>query len=109
MSEDGKLEGAADAQPSPIAELAELIERLRLPRALSRRELEIVDAAVRGLGTKATAADLDLSPKTVDEYWRRVYRKFRCTSRIEVLARLFKSANEAEREAPPLGRARRRR
>lgn len=58
------------------------------PCELSRREEQIVAAAARGLDTKATAAELGLSPKTVDEYWRRVYRKFGSRSRLEVLARL---------------------
>ena len=52
-------------------------------------------AAMSGLDTKATAALLGLSPKTVDEIWRRVYRKFACHSRIEVLSRLLSSALNA--------------
>ena len=55
------------------------------------RECEIVIAAIRGRDTKMTAAELGVSPKTVDEMWRRVYRKFRCRSRVEVLSRLLGS------------------
>jgi DNA-binding NarL/FixJ family response regulator len=64
---------------------------LSLARELSRREAEIVAAAVHGLDTKATASALGLSPKTVDEYWRRTYRKFGCGSRIQILARIHAS------------------
>jgi DNA-binding CsgD family transcriptional regulator len=66
-----------------------LLAELPLTSGLSAREQEVVAAAVCGLDTKGTAADLGLSPKTVDELWRRVYRKFRCQSRVAVLSRLL--------------------
>ena len=81
MSHEGKV-------VQQLAWLGESLRTLQLPRELSPREVQIVIAAITGLDTKATAAALGLSPKTVDEYWRRTYRKLRCSSRIEVLARL---------------------
>jgi DNA-binding CsgD family transcriptional regulator len=36
-----------------------------------------------------TAAELGISPKTVDELWRRTYKKLDCRSRTEVLALLL--------------------
>lgn len=86
MSDGGGIRFRAIGQLGP---LDRLLEDLRLPRKLSRREVEIVAAAARGLDTKATAAELRISPKTVDEFWRRVYRKLSCNSRIAVLGRLF--------------------
>lgn len=76
----------------------------RLPRELSPREQQVLRAGARGLDTKITAAELGISPKTVDELWRRVYRKFGCRSRIEVLSRLFRSIAQHSRadHAPPL-------
>jgi DNA-binding CsgD family transcriptional regulator len=70
----------------------ELLRTIHLPRRLSPREAEVVSAGLRGLHTKATAAELGLSPKTVDELWRRVYRKIGCSSRIEVLSRIMARA-----------------
>ena len=72
--------------------LETLLQRLNLPRGLSPREVEVLAAGARGLHTKATAAQLGLSAKTVDVIWHRVYRKFNCGSRIEVLSRLLSSA-----------------
>lgn len=89
MSDEGKRAREPITRSSA---LDELLTHVRLPCALSRREAQILAAALRGLDTKGTAVALDLSPKTVDEYWRRVYRKFRCGSRLEVLARLHPPA-----------------
>jgi DNA-binding CsgD family transcriptional regulator len=74
-----------------LAPLSGLLEELPLTSALSAREREVVAAAVRGLDTKVTAAELGVSPKTIDELWRRIYRKFRCNSRVAVLSRLLAS------------------
>ncbi|HXU00284.1 MAG TPA: helix-turn-helix transcriptional regulator [Polyangia bacterium] len=53
---------------------------------LSHREAEVMRAGLRGLDTKATAAELGCSPKTIDELWRRIYRKIDCRSRLETVA-----------------------
>jgi DNA-binding NarL/FixJ family response regulator len=74
---------------SDATQLELLLCRLPLPRELSRRERQIVWAGVCGDDTKATAAKLGISPKTVDELWRRTYKKFDCRSRTEVLSRLL--------------------
>jgi len=79
-----------DADWNPPLNL--LLSGLSLTAVLSAREQEVVAAAVRGLDTKGTAAELGVSPKTIDEMWRRVYRKFRCRSRVEVLSRLLASS-----------------
>jgi len=73
----------------PSGHHEDLLRTIHLARGLSRREAQVVTAGIRGLHTKATAAELGLSPKTVDELWRRVYRKFGCSSRIEVLSRIL--------------------
>jgi DNA-binding CsgD family transcriptional regulator len=71
--------------------LQRLLADLSLTAALTPREREVLAAAVRGLDTKVTAIELGVSPKTVDEMWRRVYRKTGCRSRVEVLSRLLAS------------------
>ena len=58
-------------------------------RELSRRERQVVWEGACGHDTKATAAKLGISPKTVDELWRRTYKKFDCRSRMEVISRLL--------------------
>lgn len=92
---DNMLINECDSNPlttsQSLAPLRVLLQELRLTSALSTREREVVAAAVRGLDTKVTAAELGVSPKTIDELWRRVYRKFRCNSRVAVLSRLLAS------------------
>lgn len=75
-----------------LLRIEQLLHRLRLPRQLSHRERQVAVGGALGLDTKATAYALGLSPKTVDEFWRRVYRKLNCRSRSEVLSRLLKFA-----------------
>ena len=72
-----------------MARFEHLLERIIVRHhgiRLSRREIEIIGAAARGLRTKETAAELGCSPKTIDERWRRLYLKFNCDSRMEILA-----------------------
>jgi DNA-binding NarL/FixJ family response regulator len=111
MSNEGEsVRCRGDAE---YVQLKQLLRGLNLPQELSHREIQIVAAAVRGLDTKATAAELDLDPKTVDEYWRRVYRKLQRRSRLEVLALLNAAARrEGEPQLatpPPVAVAARRR
>ena len=84
-------EGTRPHRGAESVELETLLRSLGLPRELSHREAQTVAAGLRGLHTKETATELGLSPKTVDEMWRRVYRKFGvgCDSRLQVLSRLF--------------------
>jgi DNA-binding CsgD family transcriptional regulator len=78
-------------------QIEQLFKSMRLRRDLSSRERDVAVAGARGLDTKSTAVELGLSPKTVDEIWRRLYRKFGCKSRVEVLSRLLAVAlNQAE-------------
>jgi DNA-binding CsgD family transcriptional regulator len=72
-----------------LAQVELLLRKLPLTRDLSPRERQVVWAGARGCDTKATAAELGISPKTVDELWRRIYKKSDCRSRTEVLSRLL--------------------
>jgi DNA-binding NarL/FixJ family response regulator len=90
MSDEGKP--PCNARSAEYDRLEQALRDLRLPYELSHREIEIVAAAARGLDTKATAVELGVGPKTVDEYWSRVYRKLRCRSRLEVVALLNSAA-----------------
>src|SRR4051812_22669057 len=71
---------------------SQLLARLRTLSAharLSGREVDVLFSAVRGLSMKETAAELSLSPKTVENYWVRIYAKTGCTSQLAVVARLW--------------------
>lgn len=52
---------------------------------LSRRELELVLYTAQGLGTLAVAQRLNLSPKTVSTYRRRVYDKLGVDNDIDLI------------------------
>lgn len=74
----------------PIALLLRrLVERVGMKHGLSPRETQVLECSAFGKNTKAVAADLHCSPKTVEEYWRRIYRRFRLASRQEIVATLL--------------------
>lgn len=56
---------------------------------LSAREFEIVDLLAKGLGNKQIADQLGLSPGTVRNYLRSVYRKLHVSTRTEAVVRFF--------------------
>ncbi|MEC3974210.1 helix-turn-helix transcriptional regulator [Amycolatopsis sp. H20-H5] len=57
-------------------------------RSLSRRERQVAEMVVRGLATKEIAAELFLSPRTVDAHVGQVLRKLDLTSRAGIAHRL---------------------
>jgi DNA-binding CsgD family transcriptional regulator len=60
--------------------------------ALSPRELVVLTAASRGRSTKEIAFALQLSTKTVEHYWERMFKKLHCGSKVEAMALLFRRA-----------------
>lgn len=56
---------------------------------LSSREATVLQLAAGGIHRKETAARLGCGIATVDTYWRRILRKTRLTSQVEVLAALL--------------------
>lgn len=71
-------------------ELRRMYTEGRLPSSdtprLSPRELEVLDCLMRGLSEKQVATTLDLSPHTVNDYIKSLYRKFSVSSRSELMA-----------------------
>jgi DNA-binding CsgD family transcriptional regulator len=55
--------------------------------ALSRREHETLACLLTGLSEKQVAARLGLSPHTVHQYVKALYRKLAVSSRAELMAR----------------------
>ena len=99
------------------ARAAAVIRLIAREFALSTREVDVLGAAVWGRSTKETAADLRLSAKTVEYYWKKILEKFSRRSRLEVISLLFRRAfalqasaltgSQTNEHAPPQKKARR--
>jgi DNA-binding CsgD family transcriptional regulator len=85
---DGAMAGdvVVTLQPAPGAEL---LPALAQWYGISARERTVVEAALRGQAVKQIARRLDLSPHTVNDHFKAVYRKTGVTSREELIACLF--------------------
>ena len=57
---------------------------------LTAREMEVLRGAARGLGNKQIAADLSLSPRTVQTHLTNVFAKLGVVSRTEAVLRAIK-------------------
>jgi FixJ family two-component response regulator len=55
---------------------------------LSKREREVAELLSTGMGTKAVAKQLELSPKTVEFHRTRLYRKLDVTNAVELVRAL---------------------
>ncbi len=63
---------------------------------LSRREQEILALLARGLSNKLIAADLGISPETVNVHLRKIYEKLHVHSRTEATLKYLKSRGPLE-------------
>ena len=50
---------------------------------LSKRQQEILEAACAGAPDKAIAADLGVSPRTLEGHWRAIHQKLGTTNRCQ--------------------------
>jgi DNA-binding NarL/FixJ family response regulator len=71
-----------------LAELARVGLRRAAPDELTETERRVAELAASGLKNHEVAAELFLSPKTVEANLARVYRKLAIHSRAELGARL---------------------
>lgn len=95
--EAAQLEGQSDAQIAVTLRAATATETFDLlcrAYALSRRERDVVAALLAGLDTRAVSARLCVSPHTVQDHLKSVFRKTGAHGRREVLAR-FSGASDA--------------
>ncbi|MGI5418330.1 helix-turn-helix transcriptional regulator [Actinomadura luteofluorescens] len=67
----------------------ELLPAMALWHGLSPRESAIVGHVLQGMATKQIARRLEVSPHTVNDYFKSIYRKTRVRAREELLARLL--------------------
>jgi DNA-binding NarL/FixJ family response regulator len=65
--------------------------------ALTAQERRVAAAVQRGASNRDIAADLFLSPKTVEFHLRQIYRKLDVHSRTQLVAALADTARPAER------------
>ncbi|HEY1369520.1 MAG TPA: LuxR C-terminal-related transcriptional regulator [Gaiellaceae bacterium] len=103
--EAARLEGQAAAQVAVTlraATAAETFDLLCRAYALSSRERDVVAALLAGLDTRAVSQRLFISPHTVQDHLKSVFRKAGVRGRRELLAR-FSGATEqrepSERDA----------
>jgi DNA-binding CsgD family transcriptional regulator len=96
--EAAQLEGQADAQIAVTLRAATTTETFDLlcrAYALSRRERDVVAALLAGLDTRAIGARLCISPHTVKDHLKSVFRKTGTHSRREILARFSGATSSA--------------
>jgi len=77
------------------AELSRVGSRKAAPEELTETERRVAELAVAGLRNREVAAQLFLSPKTVEANLARVYRKLGIRSRAELGARLVVMGRES--------------
>src|ERR1051325_6470271 len=70
------LEAAGHAEPR-----ARTVTRAQLPGRLSRREMDVLRLAARGLTTQQIADRLSISPKTADHHVQHIYTKIGVSTR----------------------------
>jgi DNA-binding NarL/FixJ family response regulator len=83
--------GAMDAQIA--RRVLEMFAHMATPQAnygLSDREKQILQRLVSGMTKNAVAADLHLSPHTIDGHVRKIYTKLHVTNRSGAVAKAIK-------------------
>jgi DNA-binding NarL/FixJ family response regulator len=63
---------------------------------LSQRETQVLVSAARGICNKEIANALGISGKTVDHFWKQIFRKLACDSHGQVMALLLRRACDAK-------------
>jgi len=91
-----------DRRPMPFERARTLLAFGRRPpddTALTPQELRVATAVQRGASNRDIAADLFLSPKTVEFHLRQIYRKLHVRSRTQLVAALA-DWEDPDREDP---------
>ena len=82
-NEDTTQEETEGTEEAPVTEAAAEYSPLEL---LSKRELEVVDLIARGFSNAEIAGALFISPHTVNDHTKKIYKKLNVHSRLEVAA-----------------------
>jgi DNA-binding CsgD family transcriptional regulator len=91
------VDGALWARP-PGSASDPVLALVANERGLSSREMDVLAATCRGHTTKEIAVRLGLSPKTVEYYWARTFKKLGCRSKVDAMAILYRRACEVGTE-----------
>jgi DNA-binding CsgD family transcriptional regulator len=89
----GQQETAIIFEPAPPAEIAPLLLQAY---GLTRREGEIAQLVIRGLGTAAIATKLTISDYTVQQHLKAVFHKVGVGSRRELVGQVFARRHPAK-------------
>jgi DNA-binding CsgD family transcriptional regulator len=81
----GDADVAVLMQPATVAQLLPVVADIH---GLTARELDVLERVAGGLATKHIARDLGLSPFTVNDHLKAIYRKCKVAGREELLGRL---------------------
>ncbi|MFI0367861.1 response regulator transcription factor [Actinomadura sp. 1N219] len=84
----GGEKGALAVTIQPAAG-TELLQAIALWHGLTPKERAVIDHAVEGLATKQIARRLAMSPHTVNDHFKSIYRKIGVSARDELVARLL--------------------
>ncbi len=82
--DDGRV--AVIVQPAPVSEVAPLVA---LAYGLSERERQVTRLCMAGMSTKQMARQLDVSPYTVQDHLKAIFRKTGVRSRGELVGQVF--------------------
>jgi len=92
------LTGGAPLSPSIAAYVLRHLRRQRADpqgddphAALSPREIELLQLLARGYSNRQAATELEISPHTIGDHVKSIYRKLRVSNRGEAMARAFRS------------------
>ncbi|TPM39015.1 response regulator transcription factor [Mesorhizobium sp. B2-3-4] len=92
------LTGGAPLSPSIAAYVLRHLRRQRedskpddADPPLSPREIELLQLLARGYSNRQAAAELEISPYTIGDHVKSIYRKLRVSNRGEAMARAFRS------------------
>lgn len=92
------------SRPVPPLSADGLVGDIARLHGLTPQEVRILERAADGRASKEVAFDLQISRRTVDYYWSRIFAKLGCRSQLEVMALMLSEA--AKRlDLPALGDA----
>ncbi|MDP2882566.1 MAG: LuxR C-terminal-related transcriptional regulator, partial [Azonexus sp.] len=104
------LAGIADAFSGQQAKVVAVMNRDQVERLLSTltpRELEVMDRVVAGLHNREIAAELGISPRTVEVHKARMMDKLGVSNIADLVRLSLQSGNLDRREARPPATCRR--
>ena len=85
----------------PASDRDPVLASVARERGLSLREVDVLSSTCLSRSTKEIADLLRISPKTVEYYWERMFKKLGCRSKVDAIALLYRRAGEMISALPP--------